>query len=324
MFSKLLQFVVISMLLFSSTMRAQEYFVNAKSGLNVRESNELSSEKVAKIPFGVIVEKVADTNETLTVNDNGKKVIGKWVKIKYNNYGYLVSKETTHFEREGFVFDGYLKAIKNKNSPIDTSSITKAQYDKLRLTASKSTYNPKKLTQLNTIKNVLKDRVKWHKEHVFERDDVLKSIRTNSGQELILSQIVAEEVGFDKEYSGYYPEEGILVLVGGHNSDMCYSIKTGETDVTIGNPQYIVPSPNNSYRLNGYFSGQECVSYFFQKKVEGEFVYITEFNWDYDICTFKEFNWISETVFLFSIMDYSNDSVNGKTLYFKGEIIESK
>ena len=109
-------------------------------------------------------------------------------------------------------------------------------------------------------------------------------------------------------------------MEGGHSIDVCISITSGETESTIGNPQYINPSPKNTYRLNGHFGGQECISYFFQKKENGKFMYLTEYNLDDDICTFKNFLWISENEFVFSKMNYFIDSGNGIEEYFKGKI----
>ena len=103
---------------------------------------------------------------------------------------------------------------------------------------------------------------------------------------------------------------------------VCFSIKTGETELTIGNPEYIIPSPKNTYRLNGYFGGQECISYFFQKKEKGKFTYLTQFSEDSDLCTFKEFYWIDETQFIYSKMSYSGNSENGEEEYFKGDILK--
>lgn len=89
----------------------QKYIVNAKNGLNIREDYKLSAKKTGKLPYATIVEKVAETYKKLIINDNGKKVKGKWIKVKYKNSQL---KET-----EGYIFDGYLKkyittnAIKN-------------------------------------------------------------------------------------------------------------------------------------------------------------------------------------------------------------------
>ncbi len=294
------------------------YFINAESGLNVRSDSNLSSKKVAKIPYGVMVEKIADTNQDLIINDNGKQIKGKWVKIKYNNYLYLVSKETESFEREGYVFDGFLTAFKNKDV-IDNTKIDKGEYIELLKKAPKKIYTPKKVGSLDSIKLILKNRVGWVTE--FERADVIKSITTKNGQTLLVNQN-SNDSGFSEGWSGYYPEYDILVLEGGHSSDICFLIATGETESTIGNPQYIIPSPKNSYRLNGHFGGQECISYFFQKKVNGKFIYLTEFNSNGDICTFKTFHWISENEFIYSKMNYTTDSENGVEEYFNGKIIK--
>ena len=120
--------------------------------------------------------------------------------------------------------------------------------------------------------------------------------------------------------SAYYPEYDILVLEGGHTIDVCFSLATGETENTIGNPEYMVSSPKDTYRLNGIFGGQECISYFFQKKEEGKFTYLTALDFEYDICTFKAFYWISENEFIYKKMNYSG---NGKEAYYKGEITKN-
>ncbi len=292
------------------------YFINAKNGLNVRSNSNLSSTKVAKIPFGVMVEKIADTDKYLTVEDNGKQIKGKFIKIRYNNYLYLVSEETKPFEREGYVFDGYLKKQKDKNL-ISTVKIEKAAYNKLLRSVSKKENNPKKIGNLDSIKTILKNHVKWSNND--KSDDFIKSITTKNGQKLLLNYN-SNDYGFSEGESGYFPEYDILVLEGGHSSDMCFSIKTGETHFTIGNPEYIISSPKGTYRLNGSFGGQECISYFFQKNENENFIYLTEFGEDYDICTFKEFYWINETIFIYKILDYTTDSVNGTEEYFKGEI----
>ena len=296
------------------------YFINAKSGLNVRADSNLSSPKVAKIPFGVMVEKIADTNQELIINDNGKEIKGKWVKIKYDNYLYLVSKETKSFDREGDVFDGFLKEIKTENL-INTTKIDKEVYVELLKKAPPKNYHPKKIGNLYSIKLILKNRVEWVTEfgrEENERDDVIKSITTKNGQTLIFNES-QYEYAFEEGWSGYYPEEDILVLVGGHSSDMPFLIGTGETNL-IGNPRYAIPSPKNNYRLNGYFGGQECTYNFIQKKENGNFIYLTDFSLDADICTFKDFYWLSENEFIYSKMNYRFDSKNGVEEYFKGEI----
>jgi hypothetical protein len=309
-------------MLISSTIYGQDYyFITAKNGLNVRSGSDLSSAKVAKIPFGAMIEKIEDTEKELVVNDNGKEIKGKFVKIKYNNYTYLVSEETDSFEREGYVFDGYLKKVKN-DGLVAITQLDKATYIELEKKASKETHKPKAMRNLDAIKRLLKNRVVWVTEFesgAYVRNDVLKSITAENGQKLVFNQN-SYDYGFSEGHSAYFPLYDILVLDGGHSSDVSFSIKTGETDLAIGNPEYICASPNNSYRLNGLFGGQECISYFFQKNENGKFVYLTALNSDLDICTFKAFYWISETSFIYTTGNYLTDTEDGTDEYFRGEI----
>ena len=298
----------------------EEYFITAKSGLNVRSQASLSSQKIAKIPYGVSVLKLADTKITLTISDQGKPISGKWIKIRYDNYLYLVSKETEQFQEEGYVFDGYLQKIED-TTRISTHKIEKPEYDALVKNAFKPHQKSKKITDFDAIKHLLKNRINWFtelNEYGHKREDAIKSITTKNGQKLIINQI-SNDYGFSEGWSGYYPAYDILVLEGGHTSDMCFSIATGQTHSTIGNPEYIIASPKNTYRLNGDFGGQECISYFFQKEEKGIFTYITTFNWD-TICTLKSFNWLSETNFIYTTLNYATDSENGTIEYFKGEV----
>ena len=307
-------FTFLIMIIFSLNIYGQEYyFINAESGLNVRSESNLSSNKVAKIPFGTLIEKVSDTNKYLTINDNGKEIKGQFVKIKYNNYGYLVNEETEQFEKEGYVFDAYLKKQDNKDI-IHSLEINKIEYFKLLKNVDKTIYNPIKIENLDSIKVILKNRVEWiteFSEDGYKREDAIKSIITDNGQKLRISQI-GNDYEFSEGNSGYYPEYGILLLEGGHSSDMCFSIKTGESDLTVGNPEYIISSPKNTYRLNGRFGGQECISYFFQKRDNKKFIYLTQFGWDYDICEFEEFYWINENEFIYKKKYHPEEYYKGK------------
>ena len=293
---------------------SQEYYViTAQNGLNVRSEPNLSSEKQGKIPFGVVVQKVAETNSELIITENGKEIKGNWVKIKYDNYLYLVSEETEPNQSEGYVFDAYLKKMKNENS-ITIAEISKLQFVEFLNNVQKPVRNLKKMSNLDSIKTFLKGRVDWFTgvdEFGLQREDAIKSITTENGQQLIINQR-SNDYGFAQGVSGYYPDYDILVLEGGHSIDVSFSIKTGGTYETIGNPEYIITSPKQTYRLNGFFGGQECITYFFQVKEGADYTYLTEFNADIDLCLFKEFYWISENEFIY--ID------NNTEAYFKGVI----
>lgn len=321
---KKFSYCLLFFILFFNYSSAQEYYhVTAESGLNVRYNTDLTSKKIAKIPFGVVVEKIATMNIELSVKDHGKVVKGNWVKVKFYNYPYLISKNY----KEGFVFDGFLKPMKNKRLKIKIDTITKEAFLKLKKEQLRTENASKKIKDLDSVKTLLKGKVLWQRRHkdeegkAYEREDAIKAIITENNQKLILDPFESE-VGFSKGYSGYYPEEGILVLEGGHSSDVCLSLKNGGETQTVGNPQYIEVSPKGTYRLNGYFPGQECVSYFLEKKEDGVFTFFSELNlWqDYDICYFKQFYWLNETQFIYSKMSYNSETEKEFEAYFKGEI----
>ncbi len=321
-----MRFLVLLLLFITSNSYGQDYyFINAQSGLNVRSGSDLSSKKVTKIPFGLMVEKIADTEKEFIVNDNGKQIKGKFVKIKYGDFSCITYGNYDGSIQYGYVFDGYLKKVKNDDLTT-IKQIDKVTYTALSQRASKEIHTPKAIKNLDSIKMILKNRVDWASESETAQylvSNAVKSIRL--ANELKVSfNIGCVDFGFSQGHSGYYPEDDILVLEGGHGTDVCFSLKTGETELTIGNPEYMVSSPNNSYRLNGYFGGQECISYFLQKKENGKFVYLTELNNDLDICIFKTFYWINETTFIYTTGDYWTDGENETDAYFMGEILVRK
>ena len=69
-----------------------EYKVSAESGLNLRESPDLKSKKVAKLPFGLQLKLLSKTGEGLTIIDTDKEtgikkeIKGEWVEV----IGYIV------------------------------------------------------------------------------------------------------------------------------------------------------------------------------------------------------------------------------------------
>ncbi|WP_196889262.1 SH3 domain-containing protein [Aureivirga sp. CE67] len=80
-----------------NTLNAQKYYtVIAKSGLNIRTEPNLNSQKVGKFEFGENLELIKSSGITFDILDEGKKVVGKWVKMQ--------SEDGTN----GYVFSGFL------------------------------------------------------------------------------------------------------------------------------------------------------------------------------------------------------------------------
>ena len=74
------------------------------------------------------------------------------------------------------------------------------------------------------------------------------------------------EIGF----AAYFPTEDILLFEGGHSSDVSFNLSNGKETEEVGNPDFVIASPNNKVRLNGFYGGQECVFYFIQHYKDGQ------------------------------------------------------
>lgn len=95
---------------------------------------------------------------------------------------------------------------------------------------------------------------------MFEEDNYfnIKKIQANNGVEITK---YLDECGI----AAYFPKYHYLLLECGHSSDYLINLKNGDDDVNrIGNPDYYLSSPQGTFRINGYYSGQANV-YFLEK-----------------------------------------------------------
>jgi hypothetical protein len=96
-------FLTAILLLLVAFSYGQDYaYVNADSGLTVRERPDISASKLGKLVYNEAVEVIEKTDVKLVVVDEGNKVSGEWVKIKMNGYQDL----------KGYVFNGFLSENK--------------------------------------------------------------------------------------------------------------------------------------------------------------------------------------------------------------------
>lgn len=96
-------FLTVLVVLFVGFSYGQDYaYVNADSGLTVRERPDIGASKLGKLQYNEAVEVVEKTNVKLVVVDQGKQVSGEWVKIKMNGFQDL----------NGYVFNGFLSENK--------------------------------------------------------------------------------------------------------------------------------------------------------------------------------------------------------------------
>lgn len=171
-----------------------------------------------------------------------------------------------------------------------------------------------KITDLDKAKKLLNNSAEFDEES-FEQPVLLK-LQDRNNKTIEINDYYA--------FVAYFPEEDILLCEGGHSIDASFNLKNGETTELTGNPNIIQSSPNKKYRLNGYFGGQECSSYFIQKRIEKEFKKVISLSGEFeklttiDICVIGDSFWTNDSTLF--ITESSNFGYNTK--YYQLEIFE--
>lgn len=309
-------FTLLLILVNAIFLKCQErLFITAPTGLIVRSAPSVYSERSGKLPYGSVVELLEKTNSKVRMMDNEKEVEGSWFKIKYDNFPYIISEpEVENFEDVGYIFSYYTEKL-NKAKIIE-QEISATDFKKLSKKHEKNMV--KKITSQKEVEQILSNQLKW--KEVKYLGYTIDEITLDNGQVLKINQ-KSNDYGF----VAYYPAERIILFEGGHTSDYSISLKYGESLETAGNPEYIVKSPNDVYRLNGWFPGQQCSSYFFQKKSGSKLIYLTDFGWGSEqngskVCTMKDFTWLNDGEFVYHFTDYLGQKTIKK--YLKAKIVE--
>ena len=201
---------------------------------------------------------------------------------------------------------------------IDSVSFFKAM-DQLEVTQDTLVY----FEDINMVKDLLKNRVTFAGYNA-ETDRIdstlvgsflLKIVFENGDSLVARKHDILSEIGFWR----YYPTEDVLLCEGGHSSDYPINLKTGEMGgEVVGNPAYIVESPNKKFRLNGWFPGQECSDYFIQKNQSGTYIRYAGIPMDltkesFDLCNISSIFWDGDQVLYFrnDFYKYGNDLRSG-------------
>lgn len=295
-------------------------FVAAPSGLICRTAPSLTAERIGRLPYGSIVTIVEITTIQEEAIENEQEVPGAWVKVRYYSYPYVVhSDPEAQHSNECYVYSSYLRLL--KRAEVKQEEIKE---DAFKLVQSKKRGRAEeleKITDFDEIKAALVGRVTWRDlpEEVYGL--IMDSLILENGRVLVIN-----ERSNDYGVVAYFPSEEILLFYGGHSSDFAISVATGEELEMIGNPEYIIESPNKKVRLAGYFPGQECDAYSFQEFREGRWQFLTNFGSEsevigWNVCQFIAFYWIDDSQFVFSYLDYLSGSEQGEIRYFKGEIV---
>ncbi len=127
-------------------------------------------------------------------------------------------------------------------------------------------------------------------------------------------------------FVAYFPEEDILLCEGGHSIDASFNLKNGEGTELTGNPDIIRSSLNKKYRLNGHFGGQQCYSYFIQRRFKESFKKVIQLDEEFEkatntsLCVIGDAFWVNDNILY--LTEDSNFGVDTK--YFKVEIIATQ
>lgn len=322
-FGALLILCLLSLPLYAQYHESPPFFVTAEKGLICRKEPHATAQRVGKMPYGAIVELLQVTPYADTLEENGVELRGAWWKVRLDHVGYLYGlmerNDPEVYEDEAYVFSGYLEPL--KKGKVVNQELKEEEFVQLRLKGREGKKALEKITGPDSIQEALEGRVSFALNDY--RELIPDSLKFANGTRVKTNPYYFSEC----RIVAYYPEEDLLYCIGGHESDFSISLKTGETIETAGNPEYIQESPGGTMRLNGIYSGQECVDYFFQYKVGETYAYLCPFNAKLEsksyICWFEEFYWITESAFIFSYLDYTTDSEKGELTYYWGEIVRN-
>ena len=184
--------------------------------------------------------------------------------------------------------------IVENNYTLHVETIDSAQFYELKKSAKISSSPIEKVTDFQIVKKLLKGVIEFEE---LESYPSIKKIHFRNG--------TSWESGNDEDmFIAYYPQEDIIVLEGGHSSDLSFNLKNGKPIEETGNPDHIKNSPNKKFRLNGFYDGQECITYFIEKDINGEFIKVIPLSEELNkgskmnICSTQEGFWKDDSTLL--------------------------
>ncbi|WP_172913934.1 hypothetical protein [Capnocytophaga canis] len=157
----------------------------------------------------------------------------------------------------------HIQSFSNEDLPLEIHQISEKEFHTAQSKARKGDSIPK-ITNFAQAEKHLKDIVTFRKDR--EWTLFPQEIRFRNGLKLDTIYDLLNEIGF----AAYFPTEDIVLFEGGHSSDVSFNLSNGKQTEEVGNPEFVVASPNNKVRLNGFYGGQECVFYFIQQYKNGQ------------------------------------------------------
>ncbi|WP_172919925.1 hypothetical protein [Capnocytophaga canis] len=159
--------------------------------------------------------------------------------------------------------EAYIQSFSNEDLPLEIRQISEKEFHTAQSKARKGDSIPK-ITNFAEAEKLLKDIITFRKDRDWTHFP--QEIRFRNGTKLDTIYDLLNEIGF----VAYFPTEDIVLFEGGHSSDVSFNLSNGKQTEEVGNPEFVVASPNNKARLNGFYGGQECVFYFIQQYKNGQ------------------------------------------------------
>jgi len=225
-----------------------QVIIKTPSGIRIRNKPTTNSAVIATAPNLEVFDYLSHDSEvdSTSVFDNGKYLKNRWLKI--------ATKDS--IQQLGYVFGAFAKRhieVTTNEYKVILDEISKEEFHQQE-DQIKSTPSIEKITAVKKIKSILKNQLigAYDEDNSF----IIKKIVADNGKEF--SGLYEEECNI----SAYYPQYHYLLLECGHSSDYLINLKNGADDINrIGNPDYHLSSPQNTFRLNGYYSGQSNIHF---------------------------------------------------------------
>lgn len=207
------------------------------------------------------------------------------------------------------------KSFQQEDMPLEIKNILEADFKQ----AKQKALTPKpleKITDFDKVQELLKEVVTFERRG--QAPDYYYGIRRIN----FANGITYEAQEIEEFFVAYFPSEDILLCQGGHTSDVSFHLKTGRRTEQVGNPDEIVPSPSGKYRLNAYYTGQECLRYFIQKQNNG-WKKVLELSDIYRqitgemLCSLSETFWTDDQTLYAEILEFDGENETSTYYQFK-------
>lgn len=199
--------------------------------------------------------------------------------------------------------------------------IDSLQYHSVKKKTSPKNKNFLKITDINEAKKLLRGIVEFDEQKNVGANLIVRKIHFRNGEKYVNNR------DFDYfSFIAFYPEEDILLCKDEASSDISFNLKNGKKTEETGNPDLFIFSPKETFRINGVVDGMECMGYFIQKKIDGEYQKIINFEDEFKkkttitLCNIRDGFWIDEQTFFLEKFDF--DYETGKYKFFKIKIVE--